>query len=78
MRYNRWFGTVNLFNCLGDDYENDGNWFANNVIVSNEQDLEENSTGDYSYITYGVNDLCNDTSFISLNVNKLRGWNRRI
>ena len=23
------------------------------------------------YITYGVNDLCNDTSFISLNVNKL-------
>ena len=64
-------GTVNLFNYLGDDYEDDGNWFENNVIVSNEQDLVESSTGDYSYITYGVNDLCNDTSFISLNVNKL-------
>ena len=63
--------TVNLFNYLGDDYEDDGNWFENNVIVSNEQDLVESSTGDYSYITYGVNDLCNDTSFISLNVNKL-------
>ena len=31
--------TVNLFNYLGDDYEDDGNWFENNVIVSNEQDL---------------------------------------
>ena len=63
--------TLNLFNYLGDDYEDDGNWFENNVIVSNEQDLVESSTGDYLYITYGVNDLCNDTSFISLNVNKL-------
>ncbi len=63
--------TLNLFNYLGDDYEDDGNWFENNVIVSNEQDLVESSTGDYSYITYGVNDLCNDTSLISLNVNKL-------
>ncbi|MFL2569955.1 MAG: T9SS type A sorting domain-containing protein [Flavobacteriales bacterium] len=63
--------TVNLFNYLGDDYEDDGNWFENNVIVSYEQDLVESSTGDYFYITYGVNDLCNDTSFISLNVNKL-------
>ncbi|MBL6664001.1 MAG: SprB repeat-containing protein, partial [Flavobacteriales bacterium] len=63
--------TVNLFNYLGDDYEDNGSWFENNVIVSNEQDLVESSTGNYSYITYGVNDLCNDTSFISLNINRL-------
>ncbi len=63
--------TVNLFNFLGNDYDDNGNWFNNNSIVSNEQDLVESSTGDYSYITYGVNDLCNDTSFISLNINKL-------
>ena len=62
--------TVNLFNYLGDDYEDDGNWFENNAIVSNKTGLV-NSTGDYLYITYGVNDLCNDTSFLSLNVNKL-------
>ena len=25
--------TINLFNYLGVDYEDDGNWFENNVIV---------------------------------------------
>ena len=63
--------TVDLFNFLGNDFDYGGNWFENNIIVSNEQNVVEGSTGEYSYITYGVNDLCNDTSFISLNVNKL-------
>ena len=63
--------SIDLFDFLGDDYEDDGSWFLNNIIVSNEQDIIENSSGEYSYVVYGVNDLCNDTSFISLNVNKL-------
>ena len=63
--------TLNLFNYLGSQYDDDGSWFNNNLIVSNEQDIIESSSGEYSYITYGVNDQCNDTSFIYLNINKL-------
>ena len=62
---------IDINEYLGDDYEEGGTWFLNNLVVSSNLDLVENSTGDYSYITYGINDLCNDTSFVNLYVNKL-------
>ncbi len=63
---------IDLNNYLGDDYQDDGFWFSeDNTQIPAQQSLVESSTGDYSYITYGVNDLCNDTSFINLFVNKL-------
>ena len=54
--------TLNLFDYLGSQYDDDGSWFNENLIVSSEQDIIESSSGEYSYITFGVNEQCNDTS----------------
>jgi len=63
---------LDLYNFLGDEYDEGGLWFdENNNEVSSIQSMQESSTGDYTYITYGVNDFCNDTSFLNLFVNKL-------
>ena len=62
---------IDLSEFLGDDYDEGGTWFLNNSVVNSELPITENITGDYSYVTYGVNDLCNDTSFINLTVNTL-------
>ena len=62
---------INLYNFLGNSYQNDGDWFLNNSIVSPQLAMSENSSGNYSYVTYGISDLCNDTAFLDLNINKL-------
>ena len=62
---------VDVNEFLGDDYDEGGVWYLNNIVTSSQQSIVESSTGNYSYITYGINDLCNDTSFLDLNINKL-------
>lgn len=63
---------VNLNNYLSGGHEAGGEWFSPEFIsVSNFLDPSDASSGDYTYVTYGLHPNCNDTSIVNITIDEL-------
>ncbi|MGC6490831.1 MAG: SprB repeat-containing protein, partial [Flavobacteriales bacterium] len=62
---------INMNTFLGDDYDFGGSWYFENLLIDSLVDVNESSTGQYTYIVYGLSENCNDTATVNLIVNSL-------
>ncbi|MEE3037492.1 MAG: hypothetical protein VX344_03630, partial [Bacteroidota bacterium] len=62
---------INLSTFLSSDSDTGGTWFLGVNPTNPEIAINESSSGNYNYITYGLNPNCNDTSTLNLTINAL-------